>query len=83
MFYSQCNQRILDLIMPHTIQVDKGLLAQLLRDSYKLNCLEAAGVDNWENYSEALSGKELDGENYWDLKSKSDSEIIKEYGFKE
>ena len=65
------------------IIIDKGLLAQLLRDSYKLSCLEASGVDNWTNYSEALSGKDLDSESYWDYSHKSDSEIIKEYGFTE
>ena len=42
------------------IVINKELLAYLLRDSYKLSCLEAGGVDNWKNYSEALSGKDLD-----------------------
>ena len=65
------------------IVINKELLAYLLRNSYKLSCLEAGGVDNWKNYSEALSGKDLDGESYWDYSHKSDSEIIKEYGFTE
>lgn len=87
----ECKQKIIDyynknLIMfidDDKIEISKKLLAQLLRDSYKLSCLEAAGVDNWENYSEALSSRELFTENYWDYINKSDSEIIKEYGFKE
>ena len=30
--------------------IEKHELALLLRDSWKLNCLENAGVDNWEGY---------------------------------
>lgn len=87
----ECKQKIIDyynknliiFIDDDKIEISKKLLAQLLRDSYKLSCLEATGVDNWENYSEALSSRELCTENYWDYINKSDSEIIKEYGFKE
>lgn len=32
----------------------KKYLNALEDDSYKLNCLECNGVDNWEWYSEAL-----------------------------
>lgn len=35
--------------------ISKEELADLLRASYKLNCLEAGGVDNWTWYDEALS----------------------------
>ena len=66
-----------------TIQVDKRLLAELIRDSYKLTYLEIGGVDNWVNYSAALNNTDVYLESYWDLEAKSDSEIIKEYGFKE
>ena len=66
-----------------TIQVDKRLLAELIRDSYKLTYLEIGGVDNWVNYSAALNSTDVYSESYWDLEAKSDSEIIKEYGFKE
>lgn len=84
---SELKQKIIDFystnpiifIDDSKIEVDKKLLAQLLRDSYKLSCLEVGGVDNWINYAEALSGKELDGESYWDYARKSDSEIIKEF----
>ena len=66
-----------------TIQVNKRLLAELIRDSYKLTYLEIGGVDNWVNYSAALNSTDVYLESYWDLEAKSDSEIIKEYGFKE
>lgn len=35
-----------------TITVDTYM--ELLADSFKLRKLEAAGVDNWEGYSEAM-----------------------------
>lgn len=35
--------------------ISKKELANLLRASIKLNCLEAGGVDNWTWYDEALS----------------------------
>lgn len=84
---SELNQKIIDFyntnpiifIDDSKIEVDKKLLAQLLRDSYKLSCLEVGGVDNWINYAEALNSKGLDGKNYWDFINKSDSEIIKDF----
>lgn len=35
--------------------ISKEELADLLRASNKLSCLEAGGVDNWTWYDEALS----------------------------
>ena len=40
--------------------IDEEELADLLRDRWKLNCLEIGGVDNWEGYGEALSNYEAD-----------------------
>ena len=39
------------------VSIDKNTLLQLIKDSEKLAALEAAGVDNWEGYYEAI--KEL------------------------
>lgn len=39
--------------MPETVAIDKDDLHELVRDSLMLSALEAAGVDNWEFYSEA------------------------------
>lgn len=80
-FYN--NNSIIYYTDENTIQVDKSLLAELIRDSYKLTYLEIGGVDNWVNYSAALNSTDVYSESYWDLEAKSDSEIIKEYGFKE
>jgi hypothetical protein len=77
------NKSIMSYTDKDTIQVDKRLLAELIRDSYKLTYLEIGGVDNWVNYSAALNSTDVYLESYWDLEAKSDSEIIKEYGFKE
>ena len=35
--------------------IRKDELAELLRDRWKLRCLEMAGVDNWTWYDEALT----------------------------
>lgn len=60
------------------IQVEEKRLAELLREEWKLNALEAGGVDNWEWYEESLfhsdEGKAL---NY--IEDMSDEEIIKNY----
>lgn len=77
------NKSIMSYTDKDTIQVDRRLLAELIRDSYKLTYLEIGGVDNWVNYSTALNNTDVYLESYWDLEAKSDSEIIKEYGFKE
>ena len=59
------------------IIIDKGLLAQLLRDLYKLSCLETSGVDNWEYYSKALNSRIDYPLNYYDFIDKSDDDILK------
>jgi hypothetical protein len=42
--------------MPNdTITIFQSQYDQFVRDSKKLAALEAAGVDNWEGYGEALS----------------------------
>lgn len=38
-----------------TITINKTEYDQLLKDSKMLECLEAAGVDNWEGYDDALN----------------------------
>lgn len=73
------NKSIIVFMDDDKIEISKKQLAQLLRDSYKLRCLEAVGVDNWSYCLETLNSKELDGESYWDYARKSDSEIIKEF----
>lgn len=40
--------------------ISKEELADLLRASNKLSCLEAGGVDNWTWYDEALSDYDSD-----------------------
>lgn len=40
--------------------ISKEELADLLRASSKLSCLEAGGVDNWIWYDEALSDYDSD-----------------------
>ena len=40
--------------------ISKEELADLLRASSKLSCLEARGVDNWTWYDEALSDYDSD-----------------------
>lgn len=55
-------------------QIDIKELANLLRDSYKLNCLEAGGVDNWDGYDYSLNNEE-------DISylKQSDKELTKDY----
>lgn len=36
------------------------LISELLRDRWKLRCLEMAGVDNWTWYDQAMSDYEAD-----------------------
>ena len=40
--------------------IRKDELAELLRDRWKLRCLEMAGVDNWTWYDQAMSDYEAD-----------------------
>ena len=59
-----------------TIDCDKYI--DLLLSQYKLRCLEAGGVDNWDWYDESLSEKDSNGYDYYDI-SDWDSEKILEY----
>ena len=60
------------------IQVEESRLAELLREEWKLQALEAGGVDNWEWYDESLfhpdKGKTLN-----DIENMSDREIIEKF----
>ena len=55
---------------------EESALADLIRDSYKLECLELYGVDNWGGYSEALGG---DDDDYLTYMLRTNHEIAKEY----
>lgn len=35
---------------PDTVQINKAMLARLVRRSLELQAMEAAGVDNWQGY---------------------------------
>jgi hypothetical protein len=39
---------------PETVTISKEEYESLLDDQHKLECLEAAGVDNWQGYSDAM-----------------------------
>lgn len=55
-------------------------LAELLKAEYKLDLLEAGGVDNWDGYDVSLSCEYDDEtESYFDFKKKSDEEITSEF----
>ena len=45
-------ERLLDDLRDYTLLLNTDL-EQLEDDSYFLNCLEMAGVDNWDGYEEA------------------------------
>ena len=57
--------------------IEESALADLIRDSYKLECLELYGVDNWVGYSEALDGD--DDDDYLTYMLRTNHEIAKEY----
>lgn len=40
--------------MTETIEIPLKKYKRLLKSEEKLNCLEAAGVDNWEGYDFAM-----------------------------
>jgi len=40
--------------MEETVTISKKEYESLLEDSEKLSALEAAGVDNWEGYDDAM-----------------------------
>lgn len=48
--------------MEETITISKKLYEKLLQDRKTLRALEAAGVDNWEGYSEAFPSDDDDDE---------------------
>lgn len=37
------------------MEIDNSLLASLIRSSYKLHCLENAGINDWYYYNDALN----------------------------
>lgn len=41
-------------------------LRKLLKAELKVDMLEAAGVDNWSGYGEALSGEIIGDKPYWE-----------------
>ena len=45
-------ERLLDDLRNYTLILDEDL-EKLEDDSYFLNCLDMAGVDNWDGYGEA------------------------------
>lgn len=57
------------------MEIGVKLLATLVKDSYKLYCLEKAGVEKWNGYLSALSSKDSEL-NYWDYAHKSDAEVV-------
>lgn len=55
-------------------------LAELLKAEYKLDLLDAGGVDNWDGYDVSLSCEYDDEtESYFDFKKKSGEEITSEF----
>lgn len=40
------------------MEIDINVLATLIKDPYKLYCLEKAGVEKWNGYLLALSSKD-------------------------
>ena len=60
--------------------IEEKELASLILDSYRLACLEEAGVDNWIGYDGAFDTKMSEtAEYYQQLKRMSDEEIVKDY----
>ena len=60
------------------IQVEESRLAELLREEWKLQALEAGGVDNWEWYDESLFHPD-EGRTLNDIENMSDREIIEKF----
>ena len=60
--------------------IEEKELASLISDSYRLACLEEAGVDNWEGYDEAFDTEiSATAKDYEQLREMSDKEIVKDY----
>jgi hypothetical protein len=52
---SEAEDRLGDLVTETgTVNINKDELGDLRKDSFKLQCLDAGGVDNWEWYDESL-----------------------------
>ena len=60
------------------IQVEESRLAELLREEWKLQALEAGGGDNWEWYNESLFHLD-EGKTLNDIENMSDREIIEKF----
>lgn len=60
------------------VQVEESRLAELLREEWKLQALEAGGVDNWEWYDESLFHPD-EGKTLNDIEDMSDREIIEKF----
>lgn len=54
------------------MEIDNSLLASLIRSSYKLHCLENAGINNWYYYRDALNNDPT----YNTYMALGDSEVI-------
>ena len=55
-------------------------LARLIIDSWKLSCLEVAGVSNWEGYDEAFDAEMSEtAEELKRLERLSDEDITSDY----
>ena len=60
--------------------IEEKELASLILDSYRLACLEEAGIDNWVGYDEAFDTEISEtAEDYQQLKRMSVEEITKNY----
>ena len=60
--------------------IEEKELASLILDSYRLACLEEAGVDNWEGYDEAFDTEISEtAKDYKQLRVMSYEEITKNY----
>lgn len=57
------------------MEIDIKLLATLIRDSYKLFCLESEGVKDWNKYKSALSS-DNGTLSYSDYANKKDVEVV-------
>lgn len=57
------------------MEIDIKLLATLIRDSYKLFCLESEGVKDWNKYKSALSS-DNGTLSYYDYANKEDVEVV-------
>lgn len=60
------------------IIIPKIELANLIRNSNKLYCLECGGVDNWEGYDESLNSDEF----YNKIQDMSNDDLLDFYGYK-